>query len=190
MILESYGGGRLTLRLNAEQIDQMHGVLLGLAWFGVENNQPVFQSKLRPLPEVKPDLHIEPYFGAGKRWVPREFGTAEHAWSPHFDLAYLGAGCGENENPQAAYEREARKLESWGFFCMRSRRGPDGRYWEIWRLNGFWSAQNELETLCKRLDKDRLNCEQKISAVVDWLCQNVRFGTLDVSIQRAALTND
>lgn len=186
MILESYGQGRATLRLNDAQIEQIQGVVLGHAWFTVEKDVPVFQSKHRPLPEVKPDLHIEPYFGAGQRWVPREFSKAEHAWSPHFDLAHLGAGYDGPDRPQDVYEREARKVESWGFYCLRSRRGPGGRYWEIWRLNGYWSAENELARFCKQTEK--LSCEDRIRAVVDWLCRNVRFGTLDVSIQRAALT--
>lgn len=189
MILESYGQGRITLRMDAGQIEQMHSVILGAAWFTVEKDTPVFQTKFRPLPEVKPDLCIEPYVGTGKRWVPREFSKPPEQWSPHFDLAHLGAGAGDCD-PRVAYEREARKIESWGFFCMRSRRGPDGRYWEIWRLQGYWDAKGELEAFIKYMDRSNPTSEIKVRAVIDWLCRNVRFGTLDVSNQRAALTFD
>lgn len=43
------------------------------------------------------------------------------------------------------YEKKAKMLEEVGFECLRSRRGKDGKYWEIWYLPGIWRLKGELK---------------------------------------------
>lgn len=79
------------------------------------------------------------------------------------------------------YQMNAELLDSYGFNCLRSRRGKDGRFWEVWLLPGLWAAKGDL--------RDRVGSHQDKTALkwaLVFLGQNVSFGTLDVSVQRLA----
>jgi len=79
------------------------------------------------------------------------------------------------------YKFFAERLESYGFDCMRSRRGHDGKYWEIWYLCGLWASEGDL--------KEAIGQEKGLEALKlakSFLAKNVLFGTLDVSVQRMA----
>jgi len=43
------------------------------------------------------------------------------------------------------YRKSANLMESVGFECLRSRRGKDGKYWEMWYLPGAWAATGDLK---------------------------------------------
>ena len=93
-----------------------------------------------------------------------------------------------------SYAEESGKLLGYGFIQLRSRRGKDACFWELWYLPGVLFAKGKLKEaidlisvntdvnhLRHRTDKERLK------AAVDFLRQNVIFGTLDVSVQRLAM---
>lgn len=52
------------------------------------------------------------------------------------------------------YKVEVGKLESWGFECCRSRRGDNGKFWELWFLPYLRAAEGDLlramHSYCKR----------------------------------------
>lgn len=81
------------------------------------------------------------------------------------------------------YKACAQQLESYGFECLRSRRGNDGKFWEIWMLLGPWSAKGELGEAVKRNNKKK----DELEVVIKFLCKNVSFGSLDIMIQKAAM---
>lgn len=98
--------------------------------------------------------------------------------------------CGYNYETEADYIRNAERLVSYGFVCCRSPRGRDGRRWEVWLLPGLWMAKGGLKDA---LDKEKKRkgqfdvSEEAIHYAVGYLCHTVEFGTLDVSVQRAAM---
>ncbi|MFA5962052.1 MAG: hypothetical protein WC848_05200 [Parcubacteria group bacterium] len=94
----------------------------------------------------------------------------------------IHAPCGYNYSPEN-YEIEAEKLTSYGFICLRSRRGEDARFWELWYLPSLWSAEGRLkEYLNLRVDQ-----KGSIKKAVSFLCRNASFGSLDLAWQRAAM---
>ena len=95
--------------------------------------------------------------------------------------------CGYGYSPES-YRANAERLESYGFQCLRSRRGPDACYWEIWYLPGLWSAQGNLKEV---LDAQKEQREKDLTKeAVSFLCHAVSFGTPNVTIQRAAMVLD
>lgn len=70
--------------------------------------------------------------------------------------------------------RKAQKLVLCGFSVLRSKRGINGKCWEIWYLPGAWAAEGEL----------RNKSEDKI---LDWLIHEIRLGTIDLSGQSLGL---
>lgn len=164
--------------------DKMCGVVAEQYWFGVDDGKPVFLSRFSPLPNVNDDEQILPFWSGGSSYKFTDF--HREPLSPHFDIQHL---CGYNYTPEKAL-KEAARLESYGFFCMRSKRGNDGRYWEVWRLNGYWAAKGELEVLVESDAFRNMSENDKMNTVSQWLCRNCSFGTLDVSCQRAAMVID
>lgn len=188
-ILRSWSSnGEVSLKL--KDAANMEAVLAGTHWFGVDpDGTEVYHPKTKPLPLAVDDEQLLPFWSnLGTHIKAVDFCHKLGAWSsPHFDLAHL---CAYNYTPEN-YAKEAAKLESWGFFCMRSKRGPDGKYWEVWRLNGDWDAEGELkEFFGSNAYKQHKAAEAKTKVTVTWLCQHCSFGTLDVSIQRACMVID
>ena len=110
-----------------------------------------------------------------------EVQLAEHSM-PSIIIQHLCGYCYSPEN----YKRQAQKLEEYGFQCLRSRRGDDARYWELWFLPSLWSAQGRLKDAVESKKGDK----KKVDEAVAFLCGNVQFGTLDISFQRAAMMMD
>lgn len=117
----------------------------------------------------------------------------EEGWqSPHFCIQHL---CGYGYTVEA-YRVHAQNLMNCGFECLRSRRGNDGKFWELWYLPGTWCAKGPLKEAIDSQPKpgaDEPYTDQwktTTEFVVGWLCHNVSFGTLDVAVQRAAMVVD
>jgi hypothetical protein len=113
--------------------------------------------------------------------------------SPSFMVKHL---CGYHYTHKG-YLRNAQILESYGFVCMRSPRGNDGRFWETWYLPGAWAAKGKLKRMVENKqhegDKKQDHAVKKkdeTKRVISFLCSNVSFGQLDVVVQRAAMIMD
>lgn len=93
------------------------------------------------------------------------------------------------------YKENARLLESYGFQEMRSKRGEDGKYWQLWFLPSLFFAEGKLKSLLSlHKTKDNLDGSawseseaKQLERAVSFLRTNVRFGTLDVAVQRLAM---
>jgi len=44
-----------------------------------------------------------------------------------------------------SYAPKAKRMRAAGFVRLRSSKGRDGKYWEIWYLCGAWAAKGEIE---------------------------------------------
>lgn len=117
--------------------------------------------------EVKGYFHTPVKVTSSKTPVPMD---TEHVgiWVSHIG--------GYGVDPETREARE-RKLALWGFVPMRSPRGPEGRYWEVWYLPGAWAAEGDLKGL---------NTHQILRAVGS----GIRPGTIDLTRQHMGLAID
>lgn len=190
-------GGTLTLSgIPKESFEQVEGMIHGHQWMLVENGLPRFSPARSPLPDPRDDDELLPYWqqDTQRQYTLRglNFDTKRRYDTPSFMVSHL---CGYHYTPEK-YREQAALLESYGFVCMRSRRGADGCFWESWYLPGAWAAKGALE---ERLAEVRApgsvieraeSVRRETDAVVSFLCRNASFGSLDVVVQRAAMSID
>lgn len=180
--------------LTKAEVDVMQSLSTGSSWVRVKDGRletrPCFEEP--PLPEQDPLIPPKWIHKETENWeklapflrnpTPLEpaLGEPRRVYeSPSFIIQSL---CGYNDTP---YETEARKLQDFGFECLRSRRGADGHFWEIWYLPGLWYAKGPLKELY--LPEGTV---KSINKAIDFLCRYVSFGTLHVCYQRAAMIID
>lgn len=182
------GSGELKLEgFTHREMDQIEGWLKGCYWATVENGRLHVCATRNEVPGPVDDIEMLPF------WRKFEDRTAtmqtslfdvdmniEKAISPHFLIQHL---CGYGYTPEK-YIENAKILESYGFECMRSKRGTDGKFWEIWFLPGLYAAKGAFEEYLKR--EQHSSGTGTVKDAINFLCKTVRFGTLDVSVQRAA----
>jgi hypothetical protein len=144
------------------------------------------------LPDANADpLTVAHWGGTGVK----EFGglPKNEGWhSPGIIATGIGAGCGKDTGCQ---KRSQDILTECGFVCLRSPRGLDGKYWEQWVLHFMGAAKGPLK---EHIDKWR-NDNPKAT---NWFTEaeeacryisrdlHVHYGSLDITIQRWALTYD
>jgi hypothetical protein len=102
--------------------------------------------------------------------------------TPSITIKHL---CGYSYSPEN-YKFYAELLESYGFDCLRSRRGLDGKYWETWYLPDLFFAKGPLGDRLKQIDDN----DKKLTVALEFLRLKVVFGVLDVSQQRLVQTMD
>ncbi|MDB5254554.1 MAG: hypothetical protein JWL80_620 [Parcubacteria group bacterium] len=181
--------GSITISgLSSEEVDGLSVLVKGgLSWVTMKEGRLVFQSTLKPLPAAIDDDEMLPF------WRPMSEHRGEvknvrldgidkfDVYSPSFTIQGL---CAYEYTP-AAYRKVAEDLESWGFQCLRSQRGQDGKYWEIWYLCNLICARGRFEeAISEETGK------KQVDKAIKFLCRNTSFGTLDVSAQRAATMMD
>lgn len=207
------GSDEITLTGTKEEIQSVIAMLAGVERLSVVNGQletvPVYQPVRSPIedPLIPPnwatkkvppvgqctgndiDVAVKGQVKPPRINVQPPLDPQEEGWnSPHYAIQHL---CGYNWT-EDNYKRQAQVLMDCGFECLRSRRGKDGRFWEIWYLPGNWAAQGLLKLVIdQQILKDQTGHWTKtVDVVVKWLCNNVSFGTLDVSVQRACMVMD
>lgn len=108
--------------------------------------------------------------------------SKEKGYSPSITIQHI---CGYHYSEEN-YKWEAEKLQSYGFECLRSRRGLDAKFLEIWFLPGLWCSKGDLKANIERGNND----EEKLRIALEFLRYKTSFGTLDVSSQRMAMVLD
>jgi hypothetical protein len=195
------GDGKIEFQgLNSEELDTLENAMQrGQYWVRVINGRLVKASVHSPLPELTPDGLMTPHF-AGER-------SLDHAGDPDmsrirnvvdYDTGSLYSASLIIQHITAAinrprsdrdYAEAAARLESYGFECMRSRRGRNGQFWELWFIPGLWCAQGDLKRAvepCKESGHATM-----LKAATRFLCGcPVPFATLDICCQKAAITFD
>lgn len=177
------GKGSLTISgLTEEEVRRFEGALRGQWWMVGDDGRLRFEPARKPTPAPAEDPMLP-------QW--REHVVSEEG-EPRYHLSLFGEGdpdtqtssiiiqhlCGYNYTPES-YKETAEFLEECGFSCLRSRRGDDGRFWEIWFLPGLWAAKARLrETLYGEPKTEHLR------AALKFLAERAPFGTLDVAVQR------
>lgn len=191
-----YGNGGFSLTgLTREEVDLLLGTFRGgLHWVSVDPNlgRLLHVPRHKELPAPATDESMHPFWqpSTETRGVQLELfplfgedGQPGHHNSPSFTIQSL---CGYNYTPNN-YRIQAECLASFGFQCLRSQRDPlTGQFWEIWYLPGAWAASGRLREAIA--DSGLKDGAEKVRFIVTFLCRNVQFGTLDVAVQRAAMT--
>lgn len=95
---------------------------------------------------------------------------------------FIRSLCGYYYSPEN-YKFNAEKLTSFGFECLRSRRGDDGKFWEIWQLPFLDAARGDLKKRIHKVKDD----SKRLKIALNFLARTVSFGSLDVSVQRMAM---
>lgn len=170
--------------LSSAEVRSLEGMVRGHNWcISTPDGRLKVQSRWEPLPAPAKDEEMMPFWqpmvpGPTQmeiREVPVPFGSQAGI--------IIESVCGYYYTPEN-YQAETAKLEEFGFECLRSPRGLDGRFWEMWYLSGLWSAKGRLKGTLHGI-KDPA---QAIDEAVRFLCKNVQFGSLNVTWQRAAMS--
>lgn len=172
---------------SSENLERMTAAMSTGAYFvKVEQGKLTAIPAWEELPKPAEDSTMLPFwrkYTGGSQ--PQLFDEYQHSneqgFSPSISIQHL---CGLYYTEEG-YKREAEKLESYGFQCLRSRRAVDASFWEIWFLPGLWCAKGEFEAHVKR----GKNNDEELLIALEFLRYKCSFGTLDVSYQRLAMQN-
>ncbi|TAK03892.1 hypothetical protein EPO34_01910 [Patescibacteria group bacterium] len=177
--------------LTPEEIAKLDAAMtVGTCWVRKgEDGQLQFSEAHLPAPDPIEDERMRPFwqpFISGKGSIQIEMFDEQRMKAsclPKITVEYVGAG----DREPKSYERNASKLRSYGFECMRSQREEgSGRYIEQWILFTSYHAKGPL----KEAMEAKKSTNEQVDAAVAFLCQHVHFGSLDVCVQRAALVFD
>lgn len=168
--------------LTEDELKRCTGVTRGQWWMRVEDGRLQFSSARKPLPAPTEDSLLPHWREAA---LPQEgepryqltlFGDGDAgAQTPSIIIQHL---CGYNYAPEY-YKEVADFLEECGFACLRSRRGDDGQFWEIWFLPGLWAAKARLREALYGVPEG-----ERMQVAMRFLAEQSSFGALDIAIQR------
>jgi hypothetical protein len=189
-----YGGGRFSLSgLSEQDIEKLRSVFSqgGPNWVRMDKaGCLVFSDAYKPLPNPTNDSEMFPFWKKpynNEIQMCMDFIDFEDIGEGDSPSIYINHLCGYFYTAEF-YKTNANLLTSYGFSIMRSKRGDDGRFWETWYLPGLWSAKGELQETLNILSQ-KTN-KEKLDVALRFLCRKVSFGSLDVSIQKLAMSMD
>lgn len=186
------GDFKVTLRgLTAEDRDNLKRIIDGLAWGRVNPEKRIETTPaVKGVPGPIDDELMLPFWRqvtaeellkASEASIKRKPGNLP---SGHEGIVVEHL-CGYDYTPEY-YRQVAKTLESYGFECLRSRRGADGRFWEIWYLCGLFEAKGALKDAVGDFKDEK----SQMKVAIGFLCRTVSFGSLSVMSQRAAMVLD
>jgi hypothetical protein len=187
--LSGYGNGSVSIaELSPEEVEKMCGVFnAGAYWARVVEGRLVLFPAWKKLPDPIHDEEMLPFWRTATegqtflKLVSFDEDRLKNS-SPSIQIQSL---CGYFYTPEN-YKKNAERLLSYGFEVMRSKRGNDGKYCEIWYLSSLWCAKGDLENAVNRHKSEK----DKLEAALEFLRTHVSFGTLDVCVQRLAMVMD
>lgn len=189
--LKSWGGSSASIGgLDSKEMEQFEGAMHGHYWITVSQ-----LGRLRAIPTYKElpppheDTMMQPFWRPAIPEVETqmelfEFGPVHPYNIPSITIQHL---CGYRYTAEN-YKSEAERLLTWGFECLRSRRREDGQYYELWLLPSLSFAKAELKAELDTVKEGEGKLHLQLEKAVNFLCRKSSFGTLDVSVQRAAMT--
>jgi hypothetical protein len=174
--------------LQGGEIEMFESAIGNCSWI-MANEDGRIQSipKYKPLPDPIDDEEMLPFWSKieGKnietRFEETLVDTSKH---PHPQIIISNL-CGYNYSPEN-YRIQARRLKDFGFEQMRSQRDSAGRFTEHWFLEYSGAAEGNLKLFIDKLGND-IKAQQRLDAIIDFLCKNVSFGSLEIAYQRAAM---
>ena len=187
--------GEMTISgLSSQDMEKIEGVINGNFWMIGGEEGLTFVSRHQKLPDPIVDQEIYPCWrpvradcGEGVQYEMFAFDSNASLFSAGIAIESL---CGHYYTPEK-YKEAAEKLTRWGFACLRSHRDDNGYYHEIWYLPFLEGAREEFKEAIalertNALSEDLYN-KTRLEMAISFLRKNARFGSLDVSVQRAAM---
>jgi hypothetical protein len=226
----------MTIKGTPEEIEALEAMLLGACYVGNPEapREPKPELRVERFEDVKvaadPDMQrFYPERGAstGRFMIEGPWGEQEEAvlvkwpdgvpdfrdkdgkehFAPHIYVTSVGACTKDNTE----YLRRCELLRAAGFQQLRSPRGLDGRYTEVWLLSWLphafeegnpatpeyrhpdpyavtFGERDEAEAKWRREELPKI--KPTLRHYMSWLCREIRPGSIEVSTQRAALTFD
>ena len=179
--------GLSLLNLTEKEKEYLEGMVNNNFWVTVTDGRLEMIPRREELPPPAKDETMMPFWmpenpPKGKQVKLFEVDVHENS-GPSIHIQHL---CGYYFTPEN-YKIQAELLESYGFSCLRSRRGTDGLFDEVWLLSSLWSAEGELKEVLTYPEDLRSNDKKGIDAAVSFLCRKTSFGTLDIAFQRASM---
>lgn len=193
--ISGYGGDHISLDgLTPEEVEILQGCVIGgTCWVRVFNGKLEKIMAYESFPDPVADSEMQPFWQRPSQEILRKvneqpelftFDEVSGYCSPAIYISHLCAGI--NECTKERYELEANKLKSWGFEIMRSPRGADGKYWEVWYLPGFWCAKGRLLEIANQYKTK--DSKEQIAGVHHFLMRSVSYGTLSMSVQKSCIS--
>jgi len=178
--------------LTEREFQELQGVIAGCGWVSkTRDGRLEFISKFKDLPSQVDDSGMLPFWSysdSEERVFQTELLDPKSGQPPFSQAIIIKSLCGYHYTSEN-YKLEAEKLETFGFDCLRSKRGADGRFWEIWYLCGLFAAKGGLGEFLKekKHKRGKSSDEDELNDAIHYLCGHVSFGTLDIIYQRAAM---
>lgn len=188
--VKAYGGTEGCIEVSGFSRDDLEKMLssmqVGGCWVRVKDGKLETINSWEPAPDPVRDEEIFPFWRKpiGVESVQLQLIEMEMVDDHSYPSISIQSLCGYDYSPEN-YRIQAEKLESYGFECLRSRRGTGGKFQEVWYLSDLIFAKGEL--------KEEIGAHEGKKALklaVSFLGQRVSFGTLDVSVQRLAMVLD
>jgi hypothetical protein len=183
-IASSNSKGEISLgNLTEEEQNNIKGMVYNHFYVTVTNGRLEVVRRREEVPGPIEDADMLPFWrraSSGNQQLQLLPVEMEKYAMPSIIIQHL---CGYHYSPEG-YAIQAEKLESYGFFCLRSRRMGNSTFLELWYLPSLWHAEGSLKEYLKLKTDDKKSVEK----AVWFLCENVSFGTLDLSSQRAAMS--
>lgn len=175
--------------MTPKEVEAVESFIVGSSYIRCVNGRLHAYHAWEPLPDAEADPICGPHWGTDG--TTKEFGGLgdEKGWnSPGITITGLGAGI-ENTYGDAAESRKRnqKRVQDCGFVCLRSPRSKDGQYWEQWVLHSLFFAKGPLREHVDKLKE--LDWKQQAEAACRFIAQDlgIRFGSMDITIQRWAL---
>jgi len=189
----SWGNGKITIEVTAETDLELIVAALryGTYYIRVQNGNLEAIPVHEELPPPFPDENMLPFWrrattdemAGGREMFDAYIMDKSRLYSPAIFINHLATP----NYTKKKYIENGQKLTSYGFECLRSRRGKDGKFWETWFLPGLWAAKGDLGQIIS-IAKDTE--KQRLDAAIGLLRKEISFATLDVSEQRLAISID
>ncbi|MES2623146.1 MAG: hypothetical protein V4576_01930 [Patescibacteria group bacterium] len=196
--LSGYSSKEVTITgLDGKDLERIRGFVGGAHWIRIdpETDRIEVHYHREQFPDPVEDETMRPFWKAiPKSWleqpvqielVPIPYETSKQSY-PQIIISHI---CGYKYS-EDNYAIQTQKLLDFGFTVMRSKRNEDtGMYFEQWILHSQFSAKGSLDGFIKSLPRDT-SAQDQLDRVVNFLCRQVQFGTLDLAYQRAAMVMD
>lgn len=174
--------------LTRAELEAMESFLCGCSYLRVVDGRLSAYHVYEPLPDAESDPIVGPHWEGG---TVREFGgvPAGEGWHlPGITIEALGAGSLGNSERKRSQEM----VIDCGFECLRSRRDGSGRLSELWVLSSLTFARGRLAAHLETWrGKGKPHWHRDVEEACRFIAQDlrVRFGSMDITIQRWALCN-
>lgn len=156
----------------------------GNFWIRIVKGKLEYVPFYEPLPSPLLDEEMLPFWRKATKaemdcnYSLLEIEKLEENDCSHVSISFHSV-CGLSYTPES-YIEEARKLNSYGFECLRSKRQAEGKFLEIWCLESISLAEGELK---KHISVVKEN-ELQLKLALSFLKKKIKFGSLEVSVQK------